>query len=150
MDNECVYFCHLDIIWVNTPERVVAYGLGNAPRTRRAVSDSMATRTEPRCQCLRPNDAACRHFCRLENRPRFEASPDARVRSAGGDGCAQAQCKPQPAADTGGIKRTRNGNEKRVSPLAIRAALRTRLLLKKWRARQRHRARAWEAESAAS
>ncbi|XP_034401324.1 endothelin-2-like [Cyclopterus lumpus] len=30
MDNECVYFCHLDIIWVNTPERVVAYGLGNA------------------------------------------------------------------------------------------------------------------------
>lgn len=20
MDEECVYFCHLDIIWINTPE----------------------------------------------------------------------------------------------------------------------------------
>uniref|UniRef100_A0A3Q3A8H4 Endothelin-1 n=1 Tax=Kryptolebias marmoratus TaxID=37003 RepID=A0A3Q3A8H4_KRYMA len=43
LDRECVYFCHLDIIWVNTPERVVSYGLGNAPRARRALTDSMAT-----------------------------------------------------------------------------------------------------------
>ncbi|XP_075962606.1 endothelin-1 [Anarhichas minor] len=143
MDNECVYFCHLDIIWVNTPERVVSYGLGNAPRTKRAVSDS-------RCQCLRQNDIACRNFCRLETRLRYETSPDTVIRSAQGAGCAGAQCKHELAADTGRIKRMRNGNKKRVSPLAIRAALRTRLLLKKWRARQRHRARAWEGESTAS
>ncbi|CAL1583825.1 unnamed protein product [Knipowitschia caucasica] len=37
LDKECVYFCHLDIIWVNTPERVVSYGLGNAPRTKRSL-----------------------------------------------------------------------------------------------------------------
>ncbi|XP_013881138.1 endothelin-1 [Austrofundulus limnaeus] len=40
LDKACVYFCHLDIIWVNTPERVVSYGLGNAPRARRALTDS--------------------------------------------------------------------------------------------------------------
>ncbi|XP_068432178.1 endothelin-1 [Clinocottus analis] len=159
MDNECVYFCHLDIIWVNTPERVVAYGLGNAPRTRRALSDprsrralpdSGASGTEPRCQCVRHNDVKCRNFCRIEKRPRYDTSRDAGVRSAGADGCAQAQCKPQ-LADTGRIiKRTRNGDGKRVSPLAFGAALRTRLLLEKWRARQRHRARAPEGRSAAS
>nr|XP_006214066.2 endothelin-3 [Vicugna pacos] len=28
-DKECVYYCHLDIIWINTPERTVPYGLSN-------------------------------------------------------------------------------------------------------------------------
>ncbi|XP_056270456.1 endothelin-1 [Pseudoliparis swirei] len=152
MDNECVYFCHLDIIWVNTPERVVAYGLGNAPRRRRALPDAKATREEPRCQCLRRSDVTCRSFCRLESRPRSETSPDARGRSAaaGRDACAEAQCKPQRAAGTR-TQRTRSGiDEKRASPLATGAALRTRLLLAKWRARQRRRARAWGGESAAA
>uniref|UniRef100_A0A672HCH9 Endothelin-1 n=1 Tax=Salarias fasciatus TaxID=181472 RepID=A0A672HCH9_SALFA len=64
MDKECVYFCHLDIIWVNTPERVVSYGLGNAPRTRRALRDSVATVSGgPRCACVREDDRACRSFC---------------------------------------------------------------------------------------
>ncbi|XP_042292142.1 endothelin-1 [Thunnus albacares] len=150
LDKECVYFCHLDIIWVNTPERVVSYGLGNAPRTRRAVADSMATNSGPRCQCLRENDNTCRNFCRLENHLRYETSPDTVIRSAEGDGCAGEQCKHKLAADTGRIKRMRSSNKKRVSPLALRAALKTRLLLEKWRVRQRHRARAWEGESSAS
>ncbi|XP_029299231.1 endothelin-1 [Cottoperca gobio] len=152
MDNECVYFCHLDIIWVNTPERVVSYGLGNTgPRKRRAVADSMATSSgPPRCQCFHRNDNTCRNFCRLEKHPRYETSPDSVIRSAEGDGCAGAQCKHKLAADTGRIKRMRNSNMKRVSPLTIGAALKTRLLLEKWRVRQRHRARAWEGESTAS
>uniref|UniRef100_A0A3B4F1N5 Endothelin-1 n=1 Tax=Pundamilia nyererei TaxID=303518 RepID=A0A3B4F1N5_9CICH len=69
-DKECVYFCHLDIIWVNTPERVVSYGLGNAPRTRRALADSSAPRSVARCQCVRENDNTCLNFCRPENRLR--------------------------------------------------------------------------------
>ncbi|XP_070703137.1 endothelin-1 [Pempheris klunzingeri] len=149
LDKECVYFCHLDIIWVNTPERVVSYGMGNAPRTRRAVADSMATSSGRRCQCSRENDDTCRNFCRLESRLRSGSLPDV-IRSADGDGCAEAQCKPKLAGDTGRIKRTKSSNKKRVWPLAIRAALKTRLLLAKWRARQRHRARAWEGESKAS
>ncbi|XP_062292269.1 endothelin-1 [Scomber scombrus] len=148
LDKECVYFCHLDIIWVNTPERVVSYGLGNAPRTRRAVSDSMATSTGPRCRCLRENDSTCRNFCLLENPLRYETSPDTVIHSAEGDGCAGAQCKHKLAADTGRIKRS--SNKKRVLPQMLRAALKTRLLLKKWSVRQRRRARAWDGESSAS
>ncbi|KAL7381180.1 hypothetical protein ABVT39_001608 [Epinephelus coioides] len=150
LDKECVYFCHLDIIWVNTPERVVSYGLGNAPRTRRAVADSMATSSGPRCQCLRQNDNTCRNFCRPENHLRYETSPETVIRSAEGDGCVGAQCKHKLAADTGRIKRMTHSNKKRVSPPAIRAALKTRLLLEKWRVRQHHRARSWEGESTAS
>ncbi|XP_053190559.1 endothelin-1 [Scomber japonicus] len=148
LDKECVYFCHLDIIWVNTPERVVSYGLGNAPRTRRAVSDSMATSTGPRCRCLRENDSTCTNFCLLENPLRYETSPDTVIHSAEGDGCAGAQCKHKLAADTGRIKRS--SNKKRVLPQVLRAALKTRLLLKKWSVRQRRRARAWDGESSAS
>uniref|UniRef100_A0A667ZRX8 Endothelin-1 n=1 Tax=Myripristis murdjan TaxID=586833 RepID=A0A667ZRX8_9TELE len=78
LDKECVYFCHLDIIWVNTPERVVSYGLGNAPRMRRAVADSMATDSGLRCKCLRENDQTCTSFChllRLSSNPSFSCSP---------------------------------------------------------------------------
>ncbi|XP_026204430.1 endothelin-1 [Anabas testudineus] len=146
LDRECVYFCHLDIIWVNTPERVVSYGLGNAPRTRRAAPDSMATSSGPRCRCVREDDNTCRKFCRLENSLRYETSTD----SAEGDGCAEAQCKHKLAADTDEIKRMKSNNKKRVVPLLLKAALKTRLLLEKWRGTQHHRARAWEGESTAS
>ncbi|XP_069032314.1 endothelin-1 [Embiotoca jacksoni] len=146
LDKECVYFCHLDIIWVNTPERVVSYGLGNAPRTKRAVADSMATSGGPRCECLRENDNTCRKFCRLENNLRYEA--DTVIRSPEGDGCAEAECKHKLATDPGEINSVKKS--KRVSPVALRAALKTRLLLEKWRVRRRHRARAWEGESVAS
>ncbi|KAF3707218.1 Endothelin-1 [Channa argus] len=145
LDKECVYFCHLDIIWVNTPERVVSYGLGSAPRTKRAVADSMATRSGPRCRCLREDDKTCRSFCRGGNNLRYETS-----HSAEGDACAEAQCKHKLAADTGRIKRRKSDNKKRVFPPLLKAALKTRLLLEKWRVRQHHRAREWEGESTAS
>ncbi|XP_055111390.1 endothelin-2 isoform X1 [Symphalangus syndactylus] len=56
LDKECVYFCHLDIIWVNTPEQTAPYGLGNPPRRQR--------RSLPRrCQCSSARDPACATFC---------------------------------------------------------------------------------------
>uniref|UniRef100_A0A3B5KG13 Endothelin-1 n=1 Tax=Takifugu rubripes TaxID=31033 RepID=A0A3B5KG13_TAKRU len=79
LDKECVYFCHLDIIWVNTPERVVSYGLGSAPRTKRAVDESMATSSGPRCRCLRQKDNRCRRFCLLGTALRRSGPPGTRV-----------------------------------------------------------------------
>ncbi|KAM8975598.1 endothelin-2-like [Pelodytes ibericus] len=55
MDKECVYFCHLDIIWVNTGGQTLPYGLGNPPRRRK--------RTLSRCQCENAGDGNCAIFC---------------------------------------------------------------------------------------
>ncbi|XP_017654235.1 endothelin-2 isoform X2 [Nannospalax galili] len=56
LDKECVYFCHLDIIWVNTAGQTAPYGLGNPPRRRR--------RSLPRrCECSSVRDSACATFC---------------------------------------------------------------------------------------
>ncbi|XP_076993230.1 endothelin-2 isoform X1 [Tamandua tetradactyla] len=64
LDKECVYFCHLDIIWVNTPGQTAPYGLGNPPRRRR--------RSLPRrCECSGARDPACATFC--HRRPWAEA-----------------------------------------------------------------------------
>ncbi|KAF0885649.1 EDN2 protein, partial [Crocuta crocuta] len=61
LDKECVYFCHLDIIWVNTPGQTAPYGLGNPPRRRR--------RSLPkRCECSSGRDLTCATFC--HRRPR--------------------------------------------------------------------------------
>ncbi|XP_020493692.1 endothelin-2 [Labrus bergylta] len=54
-DTECIYFCHLDIIWVNTPSKVLPYGLGS-PLTRRR-------RSADRCECLNQADKTCSGFC---------------------------------------------------------------------------------------
>ncbi|KAM8754373.1 endothelin-3b [Acanthopagrus schlegelii] len=69
-DKECVYYCHLDIIWINTPERTVPYGLSNyrgPQRMRRAVggraSDPGESKTQ-RCVCtVIDTDPECRDFC---------------------------------------------------------------------------------------
>ncbi|XP_065813692.1 endothelin-2 [Labrus bergylta] len=42
MDSECHYFCHLDIIWINTPRRSTC-----------------------RCACAIPGDQTCTNFCKL-------------------------------------------------------------------------------------
>ncbi|XP_010632179.1 endothelin-2 [Fukomys damarensis] len=56
LDKECVYFCHLDIIWVNTPGQIAPYGLGKPPRRRR--------RSLPkRCECSSSSDHVCATFC---------------------------------------------------------------------------------------
>ncbi|XP_030645331.1 endothelin-2 [Chanos chanos] len=54
-DKECIYFCHLDIIWVNTPSKITPYGLGS-PLSRRR-------RSTERCQCANPNDLTCSSYC---------------------------------------------------------------------------------------
>ncbi|XP_028985557.1 endothelin-2 [Betta splendens] len=56
LDSECHYFCHLDIIWVNTPSKTTVYGLGGALNRRR--------RSLGRCTCAKPGDGACTTFCR--------------------------------------------------------------------------------------
>lgn len=66
MDKECVYFCHLDIIWVNTPEHVVPYGLGSPSRSRRSLKNSLPTKAADqrnRCQCTSQKDKKCWSFC---------------------------------------------------------------------------------------
>ncbi|KAK5862516.1 hypothetical protein PBY51_017904 [Eleginops maclovinus] len=55
LDSECHYFCHLDIIWVNTPSKTTVYGLGRALSRRR--------RSTGRCTCAGPDDQTCRNFC---------------------------------------------------------------------------------------
>nr|XP_020504633.1 endothelin-2-like [Labrus bergylta] len=57
MDSECHYFCHLDIIWINTPSKTTAYGLGNSLSRRR--------RSTCRCACAIPGDQTCTNFCKL-------------------------------------------------------------------------------------
>ncbi|XP_078124274.1 endothelin-2 [Sander vitreus] len=55
-DKECIYFCHLDIIWVNTPSKLLPYGLGSPLSRRRR-------RSAERCECLNPADKTCSGFC---------------------------------------------------------------------------------------
>ncbi|XP_012511943.1 PREDICTED: endothelin-3 isoform X1 [Propithecus coquereli] len=70
-DKECVYYCHLDIIWINTPEQTVPYGLSNyrgSFRDKRSVelfrgSWQPSKHTPLRCACVGRDDKACVHFC---------------------------------------------------------------------------------------
>ncbi|XP_070777783.1 endothelin-2 [Enoplosus armatus] len=55
-DKECIYFCHLDIIWVNTPSKLLPYGMGSPLSRRRR-------RSAGRCECLNPADKTCSGFC---------------------------------------------------------------------------------------
>lgn len=55
LDSECHYFCHLDIIWVNTPSKTTVYGLGS-PLSRRR-------RSTGRCFCANSADRTCNAFC---------------------------------------------------------------------------------------
>uniref|UniRef100_A0A3Q0T5F2 Endothelin-3 n=1 Tax=Amphilophus citrinellus TaxID=61819 RepID=A0A3Q0T5F2_AMPCI len=67
-DKECVYYCHLDIIWINTPERTVPYGMSSyrgPQRKRRAVQPPQHGGAKtPRCACVVSDaDLECRDFC---------------------------------------------------------------------------------------
>ncbi|KAJ3609472.1 hypothetical protein NHX12_023993 [Muraenolepis orangiensis] len=58
-DKECIYFCHLDIIWVNTPSKVLPYGMGSPLSRRRRRRNSNS-----RCECAKGQaDAVCSDFC---------------------------------------------------------------------------------------
>ncbi|XP_042649645.1 endothelin-2 [Tyto alba] len=58
LDKECIYFCHLDIIWVNTPGHTAPYGLGSPPRRRK--------RSLSRCECSHSRDSICATFCQAK------------------------------------------------------------------------------------
>ncbi|KAL4629372.1 endothelin-2-like [Arapaima gigas] len=80
LDKECIYFCHLDIIWVNTASKTLPYGLGRvASRRRRAAS---------RCQCVHPGDLICATFChdsfqdRNLQKKHLSQSPESRLLTA--------------------------------------------------------------------
>ncbi|XP_007251450.2 endothelin-3 [Astyanax mexicanus] len=67
-DKECVYYCHLDIIWINTPERTVPYGMSSyrgSQRARRSVADWNEAH---RCVCALQSDSACSSFCSARGR----------------------------------------------------------------------------------
>ncbi|XP_052003441.1 endothelin-2 [Xyrauchen texanus] len=74
LDSECHYFCHLDIIWVNTPSKTAVYGLGSPLARRR--------RSTGRCFCVNPADQTCNTFCRYssENPSIILAHPSEPVR----------------------------------------------------------------------
>ncbi|XP_036955705.1 endothelin-3 isoform X1 [Acanthopagrus latus] len=76
-DKECVYYCHLDIIWINTPEHTVPYGMSSykgSLRMRRSAG------TAQRCVCTVHNDSTCSSFC-MDSRQRRPA-PARSVRSS--------------------------------------------------------------------
>nr|XP_014686148.1 endothelin-3 isoform X1 [Equus asinus] len=65
-DKECVYYCHLDIIWINTPEQTVPYGLSNSRSRRSAgpfLQSPQPSKWTLRCTCAETDDRACVHFC---------------------------------------------------------------------------------------
>ncbi|XP_034017810.1 endothelin-2 [Thalassophryne amazonica] len=59
-DKECVYFCHIGIVWVNTPSHVVPYGFGSV-RFRRDLG---------RCLCTDTQDVECTSFCSSQTQTR--------------------------------------------------------------------------------
>uniref|UniRef100_A0A7N6AGQ9 Endothelin-3 n=1 Tax=Anabas testudineus TaxID=64144 RepID=A0A7N6AGQ9_ANATE len=65
-DKECVYYCHLDIIWINTPEHTVPYGMSSyqgSLRMRRSAGTEQSKRGALRCRCTLQNDSDCSNFC---------------------------------------------------------------------------------------
>ncbi|RXN09219.1 endothelin-1-like protein [Labeo rohita] len=148
MDKECVYFCHLDIIWVNTPERTVSYGLGNAPRKKRSVTEPVVPKS--RCKCADSQDKTCSSFCQPNNALRHKAASDKAIHAAQGQDCAEKQCKHKLAAKQTKIKRVKNTKHTGDVLSRKRGIKRIHLLLENWRVRRHHRARAWTSKNAAS
>ncbi|XP_030202279.1 endothelin-1 isoform X1 [Gadus morhua] len=121
LDHECVYFCHLDIIWVNTPERIVSYGLGNMPRRRRSAGVPPAkSHGGARCRCLKGNDSACNNFCQPEHQLRQnKTSLGKKIRRAEGERCSGAGCARTPS-----MKRRTNRGKHEENVVAGSAARR--------------------------
>ncbi|XP_077050984.1 endothelin-1 [Siphateles boraxobius] len=145
MDKECVYFCHLDIIWVNTPERTVSYGLGNAPRKKRSVTEPVVPKS--RCKCADSKDKTCSSFCQPNNAIRYK---DKAIHAFQGHDCAEKQCKHKLAVKQTKIRRVKHTEEIGDVLSRVRAVKNINLLLENWRVRQRHRPRARMTENASS
>ncbi|XP_034436618.1 endothelin-1 [Hippoglossus hippoglossus] len=61
-DKECIFFCHIGIVWVNSPSRVVPYGFGSV-RLRRELR---------RCFCTNTQDHECMSFCSVHTQTEGE------------------------------------------------------------------------------
>ncbi|XP_066848413.1 endothelin-1 [Anser cygnoides] len=109
LDEECVYFCHLDIIWINTPEKTVPYGLGGPSRSRRSLKDmvpEMLTEASSRCQCANQKDKKCLNFCQTGKDLWAQSTVEKtlRHRNKGGN-CIGPKCMNQQFVDSRKIKR---------------------------------------------
>ncbi|KAI7795345.1 endothelin-3 [Triplophysa rosa] len=62
-DKECVYYCHLDIIWINTPEHTLPYGMSSYRGFQRTRRSAERTRGGQRCSCALQHDRKCTAFC---------------------------------------------------------------------------------------
>ncbi|NXS12138.1 EDN1 protein, partial [Neodrepanis coruscans] len=109
LDEECVYFCHLDIIWINTPEKTVPYGLGGPSRSRRSLKDmvpEMPIEPRSRCQCANQKDKKCLHFCQtgkdLWAQSTEERTSRHRIKA---DKCIVLKCMNQQFAESKKMKR---------------------------------------------
>ncbi|XP_029008024.1 endothelin-3 [Betta splendens] len=84
-DKECVYYCHLDIIWINTPEHTVPYGMSSyrgSVRTRRAARAEQGPRPgggARRCACTLESDPGCSNFCMDSSHRTPQQPPDQRT-----------------------------------------------------------------------
>uniref|UniRef100_UPI00358EB4F3 endothelin-2-like n=1 Tax=Myxine glutinosa TaxID=7769 RepID=UPI00358EB4F3 len=63
LDHECIYFCHLDIIWIRKSSQLVPFGIGSHVRTRRGALGGPALVNGARCMCNSKWDQGCAHFC---------------------------------------------------------------------------------------
>ncbi|XP_038150193.1 endothelin-1 [Cyprinodon tularosa] len=61
-DKECIFFCHIGIVWVNTPSHLVPYGFGPV-RLRRELQ---------RCFCTDSRDRECFSFCSKQTQTQEE------------------------------------------------------------------------------
>ncbi|XP_031442496.1 endothelin-1 [Clupea harengus] len=160
LDKECVYFCHLDIIWVNTPERTVSYGLGNVERKKRSLRELSDSKQKSRCKCKDEKDIKCTTFCETANISsfhnaccfvlRYQTASVKQIHAAEGDGGVKRQCKHELTAKTRRIKRRERRRTGVVDRTARRGSRNARLLLEKWRNRQHHRQKAWLTRNAAA
>ncbi|KAM4686885.1 endothelin-1 [Amazona ochrocephala] len=109
MDEECVYFCHLDIIWINTPEKTVPYGLGGPSRSRRSLKDMVPdifADPSSRCQCTDQKDKKCLNFCQTGKDLWAQSTMEkiSRQRNKGGN-CIGSKCMSRQLVDSKKMKR---------------------------------------------
>lgn len=79
-DKECVYYCHLDIIWINTPEHTVPFGMssyqGSLRLRRSAGTERVRIGVETqRCVCVLYSDLDCSSFCKSSQKRPHTAAP---------------------------------------------------------------------------
>ncbi|XP_041090137.1 endothelin-2-like isoform X2 [Polyodon spathula] len=121
-DKECIYFCHLDIIWINTPGKTTLYGLGSPlSRRRRSVG---------RCQCSHSKDQSCARFCYRSPRDVIQQA----VNTAGGlHGKRDTQrrllraFRNAASANTGATQQNISHKEKPLKPLLWNKIHKTRM-----------------------